>query len=94
MPAMAVIFTPSFPARRFLGVLVRMAIISFPILPFSWRLSRSTTLLSSATQGVFRPVTLHLPVFFTVSCLVHGCRSCRPKLGIPWDWGCGCGSRQ
>ena len=71
MSAMEVIFTPSFPARRFLDVLVRTAIITFTILAVSWRLSRSSTPFSSAHDGVACPVTVHLP-FFSSLCLLFG----------------------
>ena len=71
MPAMAKIFTPSFPACRFLGVLLRMAVISCRILAVSGRLFRSSTLFSSRHDGVACPATVHSPVFFGISCLAH-----------------------
>ena len=65
-----------------------MATISFRIPAVSWRISGSSTLISSTHHGVACPVTVHLPIFFTVSCLAHGCRSLRPELSMSWDSGC------
>ena len=96
MPAMAVIFTRSFPARRFLGVLVRMAIISFTIPAVPWRLSRSSTLFSSTYHSVAYPVAVHPPKFFTIATITtiaHGYRTRRPEMGVSRDSVCLCRSR-
>ena len=76
--AMAVIATPSFPACRLTGVLMRMAVTSFTI---PWQLSRSSTIFTSPHDGVACPVTVHPRHLFTIA---H----------VPRDSGGGCPSRQ
>ena len=89
MPAMAVIFKRPVPARHILGVLLRMTTTSFRIPVVSWQISLSSLLVSSAHHGVACVVTDHVPIFFTVSSLAHGCRSHRPKLSMSWlSWLC------
>ena len=78
MSAMAVIFTRPVPARPFLGVLVWMPTIVFPVPAILRRTSPSSPLLSSAHHGVARPITVQ------PSCL----RSHYTELGMPWDSCC------
>ena len=90
--AITVIFTPSFRARPFLGVLVRMAIISFTIPAVSWHLSWSFTLVPSTDDGVAFPVSVH-PLVLIVSCLARWCRSSCPQVRMSRDSVCRCPSQ-
>ena len=83
MSAMAVIYTTSFPACRFLVVLVRMAVISFSILGLSWWLSWSCTLFSSTHDGVASFITVHPPIFL----IAHGWHCRNPEVGVCQDSG-------
>ena len=68
MLTVAVILTRPVAARHFLDVLVWMSTISFTVPGISQRTSQSSPLLSSAHQGVARPVTVTAkicPILFT-----------------------------
>ena len=78
MSAMAVIFTRPVLARHFLGVLVWMSTIFFPVPAIPRRTSRSSPLLSFAHHGVARCITVH------PSCLCSN----HTELGMPWDSCC------
>ena len=76
--AMAVITTPSFPAHRLLGVVVRMTVICLTILS---QLSRTSTLFASPNDGVACPVTVHPAYLFIIA-------------RVPRDSGVCCSSQQ
>ena len=87
MPVTAVIFTPSFPARRLLGVPSRMVIISFTILAASRGGFSELRAVLFRPSPVACPHTVQLPILFTISHLANGCRSRRREISVPQDRG-------
>ena len=80
MAAVAMNSTPNPPAYSSLGVLVRMASISFWVPAIFWQSSHSCKLSSSAPQGIACPLTLNALIFVNIFCLAHGALLYHPEL--------------